>query len=88
MSVIPDKIDFDTAILVAFGFAVENSFSSLENVDSDSDPQQVREDFDSVLTELAERFGLGDDPETLGALADIVLEQWSDLNDFLVETTQ
>lgn len=85
---IPDSIEFKTAFLIAFGLVVDNGYSSLENIDEDDDPDDIRCDFDNALHETIERFNtLKHDAETLGELADIVLEVWTDLNEFLINTT-
>lgn len=86
---IPETIEFSRAFIILFGQIVENGYSRLENVDADEDDRDdVREDFDAALSQCASLFSLKDDAETLGALSDIVLEVWTDLNEFLIDTTE
>lgn len=89
MSRLPETIEFSRAFGIAFGLVVESGYSVLDQDDlSEEDRDDIRCQFDSALSETAYRFNLPDTAETLGELADIVLQHRTALNEYLIDTTQ
>lgn len=84
---IPRTIELERAFLLVFAHVVETGYSSLEDLE-DRDPDDVRCDFDNALGETSALFELPDDVETRGQLADMVLKVWTDLDEYLIATTE
>jgi hypothetical protein len=89
MNAIPENIAFAEAFRATFAAVVDGGYSILENVADDTDAEEIREEFDRAISEAANYYGtLSNDAETMGALADIVLDVWTELNEFFVSTTE
>jgi hypothetical protein len=92
---LPATLPFDTVFLLVFGQVVDESPCDYSRLDADDfedeDADDIRVLFDNALGEAASVFSAfikANDPEVRGALADIVLARWTDLNDFLTDTTE
>lgn len=83
------------ALLSVFYSVVENDYATLATINSDwpevndYDRDDIRVDFSNAICEAADLLGL---PcytvEEEGELADLILESWVGLNDYLIDTTE
>ena len=83
-------IDFDKVVHAIFRAHRDLLFTALDGAIGDLralDPEDIRQQLDAAIGEVAASMGLPDTVETLGDLADIVLEQEPALNEYLIETT-
>ena len=81
--------------LSAFYSVVENDYATLATINSDwpevceYDRDDIRVDFSNAICEAAGMLGL---PcytvEEEGELADLILESWTGLNEYLIDTTE
>lgn len=90
-NLLPQTITFEAAFLAVFGLVVENGYEMLDDDDFEGhDADEVREQLDMAISEAAQcftpRIGVLT-AEKSGALADIVLGAYTELNEFLIETT-
>ena len=83
------------AFLSAFYSVVENDYTTLATINSDwpdvndYDRDDIRVDFSNAISEAADMLGL---PcytvEEEGELADLILESWVGLNEYLIDTME
>ena len=92
MNIIPETVPFADAFCAVFAHVVNAGYSMLDqDRDSldDEDPDEVRVQLSNAIGEAAACFPSlpVSTAELDGALTDIVLERWSDLNEYLIDTT-
>lgn len=89
---LPLTVPFADAFRIAFAYLAESTDTLPEAptdpVATDANPDEVRFDFAYCVEVAAAAFGLPDDAQTHGELADIVCERWTGLAEFLTRTTQ
>lgn len=90
VATLPDSVAFAVAFRAVFAAVVSGGYSALDEDFDDADPDDIRCELNSAVCEAAGYFPYMPrlTAEVEGALTDLVLETYTDLNEFLIRTSE